>query len=86
MFTPFNSKSLWIGRDLQQFSRLRDVLDSKGIAYKYKVNNHLGQWAGRGTLRSTAGSFGNPGEQMYEYEVFVYSKDYEQARYLLGNL
>lgn len=86
MFTPLNSRSLWIGRDLQQFSRLREALDTKGIAYKYKVNNHLSQWAGRGTMRGTMGSFGNPSEQMYEYEVFVYNRDFEQAQHLLGDL
>lgn len=86
MFTPFNSGSLWIGRDLQQLSSIRELLEREGIPYKYKVKNHLSQWNGRGTTRGTMGSFGNPSEQMYEYEVFVYNRDFERARYLLGSL
>lgn len=84
MFTFLNSESLWLGTDMKRFQQIRDILDSKSIPHKYKVKNHLGKWNGRGTTRGTMGSFGNPTEQMYQYEILVYKKDFEQAKYLVN--
>ncbi len=84
MFTFFNSESLWIGTDMKRFNQIRDMLDNNAIKYKYKVKNHLGQWNGRGTTRGTAGSFGNPTDQMYQYEILVHKKEYEKAKYLIN--
>lgn len=84
MFTIFNSESLWIGTDMNRLNQIRSILDNNAINYKSKVKNHLGQWNGRGTTRGTKGSFGNPTEQMYQYEILVYKKDYEQAKYLVN--
>ena len=83
MFTFFNSESLWIGFEMDRFNQIRDSLDSNSIPYKYKVRNHLGQFSGRGTIRGSKGSFGNPTEQMYQYEVFVYRKDLEKAKFVI---
>lgn len=84
MFTFFNSESLWIGTDMNKFNQIRNTLDSHGIKYKYKGKNHLGQWNGRGTIRGSMGSLGNPAEQMYQYEIFVYKKELAQAKYVLN--
>lgn len=84
MFTIFNSESLWTGADLQRLNEIRNRLDEKKIPYKYKVYNHLGQWRGRGTMRGTMGSFGNDPAYMYQYEIIVHKKNYEQAKYLIG--
>ena len=83
MFTFFNSESLWIGFEMDRFNQIRDVLDNNSIPYKYKVKNHLGQFSGRGTIRGSKGSFGNSTEQMYQYEIFVYKKDFEQAKFVI---
>ena len=83
MFTFFNSESLWIGFEMDRFNQIRDALDNNSIPYKYKVRNHLGQFRGRGTIRGAKGSFGNPTEQMYQYEVFVYKKDFEKAKFVI---
>ena len=83
MFTFFNSESLWIGFELDRFNQIRDALDNNSIPYKYKVRNHLGQFSGRGTIRGSKGSFGNPTEQMYQYEILVYKKDFEQAKFVI---
>ena len=64
--------------------QIRDKLDAVKIPYKYKVKNRLGQWVGRGTLRGNMGSFGTPSDQMYQYEILVYRKDLDKARYILG--
>ena len=83
MCTFFNSESLWIGFEMDRFNQIRDALDNNSIPYKYKVRNHLGQFSGRGTIRGSKGSFGNPTEQMYQYEVFVYKKDLEKAKFVI---
>ena len=83
MFTFFNTESLWIGFEMDRFNQIRDALDNNSIPYKYKVKNHLGQFSGRGTIRGSKGSFGNPTEQMYQYEVFVYKKDFEKAKFVI---
>lgn len=83
MFTFFNSESLWTGFEMDRFNQIRGILDSNSIPYKYKVRNHLGQFSGRGTIRGAKGSFGNPTEHMYQYEILVYKKDFEQAKFLI---
>ena len=84
MFTFFNSQSLWIGTDMIRFNEIRTVLDNQSIPYKYKCRNHLGQWNGKGTIRGSHGSFGNPTDQMYQYEIFVYKKDLENAKHVIN--
>ncbi len=83
MFTFFNSESLWIGFEMDRFNQIRDALDNNSIPYKYKVRNHLGQFSGRGTIRGTKGSLGISTEHMYQYEIFVYKRDFEQAKFLI---
>ena len=80
MITIFNSKSVYIGYDLNKFNEIRNYLDANRIRYKYKVKNRLGQWEGRGTRRGSMGSFGTPPELMYEYEILVHEKDYDKVR------
>lgn len=84
MFTFFNATSLWIGYDMERFNQIREQLDKAEIVYKHKVRNRLGQWNGKGTTRGTRGSLGTPSERMYEYEIFVYNKELEQAKYVMN--
>ena len=77
MLTILNSESLWIVTDMIQFNAIRDILDREKIKYKYKTYNHLGEWAGSGTLRGNFGSVGNPTSQSIQYEIFVARKDLE---------
>ena len=74
MLTILNSESLWIGTDMIQFNAIRDILDQEKIKYKYKTYNHLGEWAGSGTLRGNFGSAGNPTLQSLQYEIFCGEK------------
>ena len=67
MLTILNSESLWIGTDMIQFNAIRDILDREKIKYKYKTYNHLGEWAGSGTLRGNFGSV----EEHYKYRDAV---------------
>lgn len=83
MLTIFNSESLWIGTDEQRFTEIRTILDNNSVKYKYKTNNHLSEWSGKGTIRGSKGSFGISTEAMYQYEIFVGKSDLEKARYLI---
>lgn len=82
MLTFLNSKSLWIGTDLKRFNQIRDALDTAHIAYKIKIKDQMGQWAGKGTLQGQMGSIGNPSELSKQYEILVHKNDFEQAEYI----
>lgn len=82
----FKTKSIYIGKDMSEFNRIREVLDSNNIKYRHKVTNQMGKWSGTfdgGTLRSRTGSLGVPIEQTYEYEIKVTKEDVDKVRYLL---
>lgn len=83
--TIFYSKSLYIGYDMKEFNRIRDILNANGIKYKYKVNNRMGQFSGNGTVRSQTGSFGVSSDNMYEYEVKVKESDNSKAKYVISS-
>lgn len=83
MFTPINSETLWTGYDMGKFNEVREILERNHIPYKHKVINRLGQWNGGGTTRAKMGSIGTSTEQMYQYEVHVYTKDMEKAKHLI---
>ena len=83
MFTVFNSESIWIGTDLKKFNEIRDILDREGIKYKYKVRDRMGEWNGRGTVRSSMGSAGNLTDQTKQYEILLDKKDLEKAQNLI---
>ncbi len=81
MITIFNRSSVYYGPDLGAFGRIRAMLDTERIPYKYKVSNRMGQWAGPGTLQGCMGSLGTSCQTIYE--VFVHKDDYEQAMHLI---
>ena len=83
MFTIFNSESLWIGTDLKQFNTIRD----KRLPGEFHISTRsktIRISIGVGTIRGNTGSFGNRTDQMYQYEILVYRKDLDKARYVLG--
>lgn len=84
MLMLWNCQSVWIGTDLQRMNQIRDALKAAKILHKVKVKNHLSQWGGRGTLRSSFGSLGNSTDQAYTYEIFVHKKDAVYAQKLIG--
>ena len=83
MITVFNRESVYIGFDLQEFNRIREILVANQIDYAQKVNNHAGSWALEGTSRGRTGSFGQNKDYQYEYEVYVHKEDYKKAKYLI---
>ena len=84
MITFFNSHSVWTGTDMQKFNQIRDILETNSIPYKYRTKDRMSDWNGRGTNRNSYGCFGNSASQMCQYEILVYKKDAEKAKYLLN--
>lgn len=79
MITIFNSKSVYIGYDVRAYQRVADALSAAGICFKVKSRSRLGGWGS--VTRGRVGSYGMNPDYMYEYEVLVHEKDYEQACY-----
>lgn len=81
MILIWNRKSVYLGKA----ANIRELLAAKGVDYTWKVYNRSNKWLGKdgcGTVRSHFGSIGD--KDPYEYEIFVHKKDYEKARYLIG--
>lgn len=79
MITIFNSKSVYLGYDVRAFQRASDALRAAGIRYKVKSRSRFGGWGG--VTRGRVGTMGMNPDYMYEYEVLVHDRDYEQAVY-----
>lgn len=80
MITIWNSQSIFIGKDLKEFNRIRDCLEQQKIPYRYKTNSRMGQWTGRGTVRSEQGSAGIAADAVIEYEILIHKKDLERVK------
>ncbi|MEH7380411.1 hypothetical protein V7138_08015 [Bacillus sp. JJ1533] len=81
-----NKTDVYIGYSMEELSKVRGLLDSKGIKHTYKVNNSSGKIVGRGTTRGNFGSFGINDNYEKQYVVSVKQKDSETAKYLINKL
>ena len=80
MLMIFNTKNLWLGRDLKRFNEIRDRLDEQHIPYRYRVRNAATVPHPHGAGRARFGSAGQPAEAAYEYEIRVRSRDLPDIR------
>lgn len=79
MITIFNSKSVYLGYDLAVYQKVVSALGAAGIRYKVKSRSRFGGWGS--VTRGRVGTMGMNPDYMYEYEVLVHDRDYEQAVY-----
>lgn len=77
----FNKEDIYIGYSMEELSKVRGILESKGIKYTYKVINHSGQWLGQGTTRGNFGSIGMNSNYEKQFVVSVKKKDSKNAKY-----
>jgi hypothetical protein len=82
----FNKEDIYIGFLMEELTKVKEILESKGIKYTYKVINHSGQWLGRGTTRQTVGNVGINSDYENQYVVSVRKKDSETARYWVNSV
>lgn len=80
MITIFNRRSVYFGFDMKAYADRKDRLDAAGIPYKTSVKNR-GSARGRGRGRETSPGVGRDYNNMYQYEIWVHSKDYDMVRY-----
>ncbi|MEH7237636.1 hypothetical protein V7097_15785 [Bacillus sp. JJ1562] len=81
-----NKEDVYIGYWMEELSKVRDLLESKGIKYSYKVINSSGKMLGRGTTRGNIGSIGINHNYEKQYVVSVREKDSEAAKYWINKL
>lgn len=82
----FKKEEVYIGYSIEEFSKVRGVLKSKGIKYTYKVIDHSTQWRGSGTTRGNFGSIGMNKNYEKQYVVSVKKKDAENAKYYINSI
>ncbi|WML46143.1 hypothetical protein [Neobacillus sp. PS3-40] len=82
----FNKEEIHIGYSMEELSRVRGILESKGIKYIYKVINRSSQWLGQGTTRGNFGSTGMNSNYETQYVVSVKKKDSENAKYWVNTV
>ncbi|HIV02048.1 MAG TPA: hypothetical protein IAC74_00630 [Candidatus Aphodoplasma excrementigallinarum] len=82
MMTVFNRSSCYVGFDLEEFSRVRELLSRNGIPYKCKMRSESGPYAPQGAVQGNA-ELGGAAGLMVEYEIFVYKQDLAKAQHLI---
>lgn len=85
MINFLNEKTVYSGASIADFNRVRTILETGNIPYKYKTvdlahNSYKGQG---GVTRSAGGNFARADASII-YEVLVNKKDYDNALYLIG--
>ncbi|HPF20718.1 MAG TPA: hypothetical protein PLC88_05215 [Syntrophomonas sp.] len=79
----FFKQEVYMGYSLADLAKVRQALVNEGIKYSYRVVDHSGQWAGRGTIRGNYGSMGMNMDYARQYSVAVKRKDFEKASYVV---
>lgn len=82
----FNKEEIYIGYSMEELSKVRGILESKGIKYTYKVINRSSQWLGQGTTRGNFGSAGMNSNYEIQYVVSVKKKDSKDAKYWVNTV
>ncbi|MEI3604352.1 hypothetical protein SPD48_01490 [Pseudogracilibacillus sp. SE30717A] len=82
----FNRVEVYIGYSMDELSKVREVLKSKGIKYTYKVIDQSAQWRANGTTRGNFGSIGITKNYENQYVVYVKKKDAENAKYFIHSV
>lgn len=78
MIMFWNRREVYVGSDMEAFSRVRSILAVKKIKYQYKVVNSLGS-----SNRGHSGAFGINTANSFLYYVYVHRRDYKLAGELL---
>ena len=76
MITIFNRKEVCITYDMKKQAEIREILNTKGIKYTFKVTDRCGS-----SLR--AGAWGTRMNERCEYKIYVHKDDYEEALHLI---
>lgn len=78
MLTIFNRRELFTTFNIEEYIRLRGILQQNRIEFSVKIKNHAG---------SSRGHLGNMGintDYAYQYVIYVKRNDFENAVYFLN--
>ncbi|MBR0599964.1 hypothetical protein [Sinanaerobacter chloroacetimidivorans] len=84
MITIFNRKEVYHGFSMEDFGRIRGILQDNQIKYTYKVLNPNN----RGIFdagHSNGGTLGLNLKYAYEYYLYVHKDDYEKSCYIINH-
>lgn len=84
MINILNRKELGITYSIEEQAKIRKVLSQNKIDYSVKVKNRKSPSLFATGTRARTGTFGEKLEFEYEYIIYVYKKDYEEACFLTG--
>lgn len=84
-----SKKEVFVGTDMSELYKIKAKLDQGGIRYKQKVVANDGAESSFFTAmfkmeRRSRGSYGQNPDYMKTYYLYVSSKDYEEALYLMN--
>ncbi|MBY0121569.1 hypothetical protein [Bacillus sp. S/N-304-OC-R1] len=82
----FNKEEVYFGYSMEDFSKVRSILNREGIKYTHKIIDPSGQWFGPGTSRGNFGSFGMNKNYEKQYVVSVKIKDAENAKFFVHSV
>lgn len=86
MLTIFNRRELLTTYSMQQQSEARETLTAHNIPYEIKTVNRKSPSPVASGSRARTGTLGENLDQMYEYQIFVNKKDYDEAMALLRGI
>ena len=78
MIHIFNRKELLLTNNIQQQTKVQDILADNGIEYFVKAKSTAG-----GFSRSRTVLPGTRMEAVYQYYIYVKKQDYEKAKHLI---
>ena len=83
MITIFNRRELTITWDQARQAEIRSILSDHGIESIVKVVDFHGSSNAWNRYGHNAGTFGLNRDYLYAYKIYVRSKDYDEAEYLI---
>lgn len=83
MITIFNRKELLITFDINEQSKVKDILAANNIDYYTKVINQYTPYLSASRLHLNSKSPVQMLNYEYEHIIYVHKKDYEKAVYLI---
>ena len=86
MKNPFDQRTLYTGSSIEEFNRIRNILDTNHVKYKYKtINlNHDAYLGSHGTERSVGGNLTRTQSSLL-YEILINGEDYDHAVSVIKN-
>lgn len=79
-------EEIWIGYSMEEFNRLRRILDQSGIQYDYKIKDRmkLDLAGSHGGINGMARMGENPSYSK-QYCLYVQKENFEYARHLISH-